>query len=68
MTGTVKFFKKIEGFGFIVPSNSSQDIIVHQSVLRNDISQNDQVTFDVELGDEGFHAVNVEVIHRASKF
>ena len=31
--GTVKFFNRTKGFGFIKPVNSEEDIVVHQSGL-----------------------------------
>lgn len=60
--GTVKFFNTTKGFGFIKPSDSDQDIFVHQSGLIDEIRENDKVKFDVEQGKKGLNAVNVELI------
>jgi CspA family cold shock protein len=60
--GTVKFFNNTKGFGFIKPSDSSEDIFVHESGLIHEIRENDKVKFDVEKGKKGMNAVNVEVI------
>ncbi len=60
--GTVKFFNNSKGFGFINPSDSSEDIFVHQSGLIDEIRENDKVKFDVERGQKGMNAVNVELI------
>ena len=60
--GTVKFFNSEKGFGFIKPSDSSEDIFVHQSGLIDEIRENDKVKFDVERGKKGMNAVRVEVI------
>lgn len=60
--GTVKFFNKAKGFGFISPSDSSEDVFVHQSGLIHEIKENDKVRFEVEKGKKGLNAVNVEVI------
>lgn len=60
--GTVKFFNSTKGFGFIKPSNSSEDIFVHESGLIDDIQENDKVEFEVEEGRKGLNAVNVKVI------
>lgn len=60
--GTVKFFNNSKGFGFIKPSDSSEDIFVHQSGLIDEIREGDKVKFDVEQGKKGLNAVNVEVI------
>ncbi len=60
--GTVKFFNRSKGFGFITPSDSGDDIFVHQSGLIDEINENDKVKFDVEQGKKGLNAVNVQVI------
>jgi CspA family cold shock protein len=60
--GTVKFFNDSKGFGFIKPSDSSEDIFVHASGLIDEIHENDQVQFEVETGRKGLMAVNVELI------
>ena len=60
--GTVKFFNDTKGFGFITPSNGGADIFVHVTGLKEDIRENDNVSFDVENGKKGLNAVNVKVI------
>ena len=60
--GIVKFFNNAKGFGFIKPTDSSEDIFVHESGLVDDIRENDKVKFDVEMGKKGMNAVNVELI------
>jgi CspA family cold shock protein len=60
--GTVKFFNNAKGFGFIKPSDSGDDIFVHQSGLIDEIREDDKVKFDVEQGKKGLNAVNVELI------
>ncbi len=62
MEGTVKFFNETKGFGFIKPSDSSEDIFVHSSGLVDEIRENDKVEFDVEEGRKGMNAVNVKVV------
>jgi len=62
MEGTVKFFNNSKGYGFIVPSDSSEDIFVHTSGLIDQIQENDKVEYDVEEGRKGMNAVNVKVI------
>ncbi len=61
--GTVKFFNNSKGFGFIKPSDASEDIFVHVSGLIDQIKENDQVKFEVEKGRKGLNAINVEVIY-----
>ena len=60
--GTVKFFNNTKGFGFIKPSDSDEDIFVHESGLIDEIREDDRVKFDVEKGRKGMNAVNVELI------
>ena len=60
--GTVKFFNRAKGFGFIKPTDSSEDIFVHESGLIDEIRDEDKVKFDTEQGKKGLNAVNVELI------
>jgi CspA family cold shock protein len=60
--GTVKFFNQEKGFGFIKPSDSSEDVFVHQTGLIDSIKQNDKVQFEVERGKKGLNAVRVQLI------
>jgi CspA family cold shock protein len=63
MQGTVKFFNDAKGFGFIKPSDSSQDIFVHSSGLVDQIQENDKVEYEVERGKKGLNAVNVKRVN-----
>ena len=59
--GVVKFFNPTKGFGFIKPDDSSEDVFVHKSGLKDDIRENDEVVFEVERGQKGLNAVNVKL-------
>ncbi|MFZ6000404.1 MAG: cold-shock protein [Bacteroidota bacterium] len=59
MEGIVKFFNEAKGFGFIRPTNSSEDIFVHSSGLIDEVRENDKVEFEQERGRKGMNAVNV---------
>jgi len=59
--GTVKFYNESRGFGFIKEENSSKEYFVHSSGLKDIISDNDEVTFDVEMGKKGLNAINVKL-------
>jgi CspA family cold shock protein len=60
--GVVKFFNETKGFGFIKTDDTGEDIFVHVSGLEDEITENDNVTFDVQQGKKGLNAVNVKVI------
>lgn len=59
--GTVKFFNESKGFGFIKDENSPKEYFVHSSGLQDAIRDNDEVTFDLEMGKKGLNAVNVKL-------
>lgn len=59
-TGTVKFFNASKGYGFIKNNDNGQEVFVHVTGLIDQISQDDQVTYDVEVGRKGPSAVNVK--------
>ena len=59
-TGTVKFFNASKGYGFIKNNDNGQEVFVHVTGLIDQISQDDQVTYDVEVGKKGPSAVNVK--------
>ncbi|MEI6596475.1 MAG: cold shock domain-containing protein [Bacteroidota bacterium] len=61
-TGTVKFFNREKGFGFIKHDDSNTETFVHQTGLINEIQENDRVQFTLEKGKKGMNAVNVERI------
>lgn len=60
--GTVKFFNETKGFGFITPANGGADIFVHSSGLKEEIRENDEVSFELEHGKKGLNAVNVKIV------
>jgi cold shock protein len=59
--GTVKFFNQSKGFGFIKEENSAKEYFVHSSGLIDTIKENDEVTFDLEMGKKDLNAVNVKL-------
>lgn len=63
MTGTVKWFSRAKGYGFITPDNGGDDVFVHYSAIvgegfRN-LDQDDRVEFTVENTPKGPQASNV---------
>lgn len=59
--GTVKFFNKLKGFGFITPDDDSKDVFVHKSDLIDEIADGDKVSYDVAEGPKGLNAVDVKL-------
>ena len=55
--GTVKFFNRTKGFGFIQPDDGSKDVFVHVSAVEraglDTLSENQKVSFDVERANNG---------------
>ena len=70
--GTVKWFDKTKGFGFI-NSEEENDVFVHFSAIIGDddendnktLNENDKVEFDVVQGEKGPQANNVVVTLKA---
>jgi len=60
--GIVKFYNYSRGFGFIKDAESPKEYFVHSSGLKDNIKENDEVTFDLETGKKGLNAVNVKLV------
>lgn len=62
-TGVVKWFNDEKGFGFITGDDGS-DVFVHYSAIkeegkRKDLSEGQQVSYDVVETEKGLQAANV---------
>lgn len=61
--GTVKWFNAEKGFGFI-EREGGDDVFVHFSAIQSEgfksLDEGQAVTFDIEEGDRGLQAANVQ--------
>jgi CspA family cold shock protein len=64
LSGTVKWFDQVRGFGFVTPDDGGQDVFLHSSVLqragKQDVQQGEKVSLDVRDGQRGRQAVNLK--------
>ena len=56
--GTVKWFNKKKGFGFI-EQEDGEDLFVHYTLVEGEIQDGDSVEFEVGEGPKGPNAINV---------
>ncbi len=65
MNGTVKWFNDSKGYGFI-SREDGDDVFVHHSSIAGEgfksLTEGDKVTFEIEQGDKGPSAVNVQKV------
>ncbi|VTU08697.1 cold shock-like protein [Actinobacillus indolicus] len=67
LTGTVKWFNSVKGFGFIAPEQGGDDVFVHFSAIISEnsyrnLKDGDKVEFEVQSSERGPSATNVKVI------
>jgi cold shock protein len=63
ITGVVKWFDVAKGFGFIVPDNGMQDVLLHVTCLRRDgfhtILEGTRIVALIQKRDRGYQAFRV---------
>jgi CspA family cold shock protein len=68
--GSVKWFSRIKGFGFILPDGGGTEVFVHYSAIEGEgyrnLYEGDRVTFsEIDMG-KGPQAKNVNPLRTAS--
>ena len=65
LNGTVKSFDEAKGHGWIVPSDGTKDLFVHQRNIMGDdvlsLPVDAKVTYESRSNDKGLEAINVSL-------
>jgi CspA family cold shock protein len=63
ISGTIKWFDVAKGFGFIVPDNGMDDVLLHVTCLRRDgyntVMEGTRIVCEVQKRDRGYQAFRI---------
>jgi CspA family cold shock protein len=65
ITGTVKWFNKTKGFGFVSPEDGSKDVFVHISAVEasglETLHEDQVVNMETEMSQKGPQATKITI-------
>ena len=61
-TGKVSFYDPSKGFGFIIDNENNEKYFTHVSGIIDEITENDNVPYELERGQKGMNAVKVQKV------
>ena len=67
MEGTVKWFNRNKGYGFIQGDDGKENFVHHSAVKQGFIRDNDKVSFEPEQTDRGWQAKDVSLLQKGSE-
>lgn len=63
--GTVKWFNKVKGYGFIVPEGEGEDVFVHVTVLEKanirSLEEGQHVSYEAEIKEGRLRAISLNL-------
>ncbi len=68
MEGTVKWFNRAKGYGFIIGSDGKEYFVHHSALAQGTfLRDNDRVSFDPAENERGMQATNVTLLQKGSE-
>lgn len=65
-TGTVKWFNKKRGYGFVAPDDGDKDVFVHVSAVKSaglrSLDEGDKISYETIMERDQFVASNIKLL------